>query len=142
MELRRALTIFRIQKRIPIEDLNSVFRELVKKYHPEWAHERRSEINDAYETLAEWLSKPPPQKKPAAKTAKSKAEPQYDGSTDRDQPQNSDDELFRRESPPLSPRAAEELYPRFNLFLDGLGVYYQYGLDNPAYRAEGVRRFR
>jgi len=149
MELRRALTIFRLHKRIPIEDLNSVFRDLVKKYHPDkmrehpdWAHERMSEINDAYETLAEWLSTPLPRKtsvKPAEPAASSQKE-NYKES--RSRYQDSDEELFRRETVPLSPAAAGELYPIFNLFLDGLGVYYQYGLDNPAYRAEGVRRFR
>jgi len=149
MELRRALKIFRLQKRIPINDLNSVFRELVKKYHPDkmrehpdWAHERMSEINDAYETLAEWLSRPQPHPKPVKPAASADAEQREKKEENRRRYQDSDEELFRREKVPLSPDAAEELYPILNLFLDGLGVYYQYGLDNPAYRAEGIRRFR
>ncbi|MCD6342623.1 MAG: DnaJ domain-containing protein [Spirochaetaceae bacterium] len=138
MELRRALTIFRLQKRIPIESLNSIFRELVKKYHPDkvrehpgWAHERMSEINDAYETLAEWLSHPPEEKKTAPTVKEA-----------RENPVRTDEELFRRETPAVSSVDRNIFYPVFNSFLNGLGVYYQYGLDNPAYRAEGVRRFR
>jgi len=138
MEIRRALSIFKLKKRIPIEALNSTFRELVKKYHPdkvrehpEWAHERMSEINDAYETLAEWLSKPPLKKKPpqVKKEKKQKEAEDYN-------------DFFRKETRPLSSTEEKEFYPVFNLFLDGLGVYYQYGLENPAYRNEGVRRFR
>ncbi len=138
MERRRALTIFKLQKRIPIESLNSIFRELVKKYHPdkvrehpEWAHERMSEINDAYETLAEWLSKPPEQGK-AASTVNEEYE----------RPVNPDEDLFRGEKSVLNSAERKIFYSFFNSFLDGLGVYYQYGLDNPAYRNEGVRRFR
>jgi len=138
MELRRALTLFKLQKRIPIESLNSIFRELVKKYHPdkvrehpEWAHERMSEINDAYETLAEWLSKPPEQRK-AASTVNEEYE----------RPVSPDEDLFRGETSVLNSAEGKIFYSFFNSFLDGLGVYYQYGLDNPAYRNEGVRRFR
>ncbi len=138
MELRRALTIFRLQKRIPIDSLNSIFRELVKKYHPDkvrehpdWAHERMSEINNAYETLVEWLSKPPE----VGKTTPTVTET-------RENPEKTDEELFRREIPTINSADRNIFYPVFNSFLDGLGVYYQYGLDNPAYRVEGVRRFR
>jgi hypothetical protein len=138
MELRRALTMFRLEGRVPMENLNSSFRDLVKKYHPdkvlgypEWAHERMAEINDAYETLASWLSIPPVQevkKDPEHKTDQ----------TAYATPEN----IYRTEIPPLSAKMEKSFYPGFNYFLDGLGIYYQYGLDNPAYRAEGVRRFR
>ena len=119
-----------------MENLNSIFRDLVKKYHPDkirehpdWAHERMSEINDAYETLAEWLVSPPIQKK----TKPVEPEEQYE---------SPDNEIFRKEIPPLSSAQSKVFYPVFNMLLDGLGVYYQYGLENPAYRGEGVRRFR
>lgn len=138
MELRRALTIFRLQKRIPIDSLNSIFRELVKKYHPDkvrehpdWAHERMSEINNAYETLAEWLSKPPEEKKTAHTVTQT-----------GDNTERTDEELFRHEIPTVNSADRKIFYPVFNAFLDGLGVYYQYGLENPAYRVEGIRRFR
>ena len=146
MEVRRAMALFRIQGRIPIEDLNTAFRGLVKKYHPdkvrdypEWAHERMAEINDAYESLAEWIASPP-------KTAE---EPHRGGSRDAGKPAagaeryDEADASFRPyDAPPLSGKAEELFRSALSLFFDGLGLYYQYGLDNPAYRNEGVRRFR
>lgn len=144
MELRKALTLFRLTGRVPMEELNSTFRELVKKYHPdkvrdhpEWAHERMAEINDAYESLAEWIATPaePAQKKAPVKDPPAAAKRQS-------RPQEPEYDLFRREIPPLNPRLAEMFYPVFNGFLDGLGLYYQYGLENSSYREEGVRRFR
>ncbi len=133
MEIRRALTMFRLQKRVPIEELNSIFRELVKKYHPdkmrehpEWAHERMAEINDAYETLAVWISKPPP---------RDKVVPVYE-------PESQEEDVYRNEIRPLPAKTEKLFIPVFNLFLDGLGIYYQYGLEKPVYRGEGVRRFR
>ena len=142
MEIRRALTIFRFQTRIPMEDLNSRFRELVKKYHPdkmqdfpEWSHERMSEINDAYETLAEWLSRPIAADKPQRTDQKKN---QHETSPE----EYPEDVLFRREIPGLTAGERKRFYPIFNSFLDGLGIYYQYGLENPAYRNEGIRRFR
>ena len=140
MDLRRARTIFRLTERVPIEDLNSSFRELVKKYHPdrvrehpEWAHERMSEVNDAYETLAEWINTPVTPK-PAPSSAPTPPPPADERRTD--------EELFRREIPALTARMEKKFYPLFHDFLDGLGIYYQYGLENPANRTEGVRRFR
>lgn len=134
MELRRALAMFRLAGRVPMEELNSSFRDLVKKYHPdkvrdypEWAHERMAEINDAYETLAAWLAESPGVDEQPGET--------------REQP-DFEREIHRRETPAFTDRAAARFYPLFNAFLDGLGLYYQYGLEKTAYRKEGVRRFR
>ena len=147
MDLRRARTIFRVTERIPIEDLNSSFRELVKKYHPdrvrehpEWAHERMSEVNDAYETLAEWINTPLSTKSATGFETQPTPKPQRpDENLDESR---GEEDFFRREIPALSARMEKEFYPLFHDFLDGLGIYYQYGLENPANRTEGVRRFR
>jgi hypothetical protein len=136
--------MFRISGRVPVEELNTSFRELVKKYHPDkvrehpdWAHERMAEINDAYETLAEWITRPP------VRESVKKSEPDSGGTrTPEGSESTPDDSLFRKEIPPLTADLEGVFYPVFNHFLDGLGVYYQYGLENPAYRGEGVRRFR
>lgn len=144
MDLRRALTMFRIDGRVPVEELNSSFRELVKKYHPDkvrehpdWAHERMAEINDAYETLVDWLNSPPkPENKEQNYTHPH--EPDVPDEPNRTSPEN----LYWKDIPPLTAALEKSFYPGFNRFLDGLGIYYQYGLDNPAYRGEGVRRFR
>lgn len=144
MELRRALTMFRIEGRVPIEELNSSFRDLVKKYHPdkvrehpEWAHERMAEINDAYETLAEWVNNPP-----IPEAIKQKKTETYEPDAAEESAGTSQAGLYWKDIPPLTAVLEKDFYPGFNRFLDGLGVYYQYGLDNPAYRGEGVRRFR
>jgi hypothetical protein len=142
MELRRALTIFRLKGRISIEELNSTFRELVKKYHPDkvrdypdWAHERMSEINDAYETLALWISKP-------LKEEQASPIPDEDEREIHPETGTSKHTTRLRDVPPLSPDLEELFAPVFNRFINGYGLYYEYGLEKPAYRNEGVRRFR
>ncbi len=142
MEIHRALSIFRLHGRVPMDKLNGVFRELVKKYHPdkileypEWAHERMSEINDAYETLAAWMPKAAEQNQ----EKKNVYEPQ---AREAEQESDPEDTYRVRDIKPLKSEYHRAFYNGFNLFLDGLGVYYQYGLENPAYRNEGTRRFR
>ncbi len=138
MDLRRALGIFRMDGRVSMEQLNSSFRDLVKKYHPdkvrgypEWAHERMAEINAAYERLTEWIATPRRslKKGPAAYSRE-------------DENRNSYDDILRRETSSLSTMEEKIFYPPFNKFLDGLGLYYQYGLESAKNREEGVRRFR
>jgi len=143
MELRRALTIFRLKGRVPVDELNSSFRELVKKYHPDkvhdypdWAHERMSEINDAYETLALWLTRPKPKKSQQHSKPSTEQDRYRPGRTDIDEA------VYLRDVVELTPAIKKILYPAFNQFLNGLGVYYQYGLERPTYRNEGIRRFR
>ncbi len=144
MELRRALSMFRLGGRVPMEELNSSFRDLVKKYHPdkvrdypEWAHERMAEINDAYETLAAWIAEPPKKKVPQQDVHQTESPVPSDNFSN-----DAYEKLHRRDTPVLSKRLAETFYPAFNGFLDGLGLYYQYGLEHASFREEGVRRFR
>ena len=153
MDVRRASTMFRIEGRVSTDELNTRFRELVKKYHPdkvrdhpEWAHERMSEINDAYEVLTEWLKKPP-QKDPVHTPDENFEKERAPGSGP--QPQPAPEDAVRppagtpiREWPPIPLRSADAFFQARESFLDALGTYYQYGLENPAYRMEGVRRFR
>ena len=135
MNLRRARGIFRLDCTVTVEQLNTLFRDLVKKYHPDkvrdhpqWAHERMSEINEAYETLVKQLSAVDPESDGAYG---------FDGKTSegpREQPAR---------DTPFSHAARMKTFQRsFKTFIEGLGLYYQYGLENPAYRNEGVRRFR
>ena len=138
MEIRRAMALFRIRDRVPMEELNASFRGLVKKYHPDkvrdypdWAHERMAEINDAYETLASWISRP--QETAGRPKAEPRPEPAAEAETDT---------LRAHDVPSLEGRDAAAFDAACTRFLDGLGLYFQYGLDNPAYRVEGVRRFR
>ncbi len=139
MELRKALGIFRIEGRVSMEQLNATFRELVKKYHPDkvrdysdWANERMSEINAAYERLTEWITAPRPE---PARKPKQKEPP---GNRSSFTPQD----ILRRETTALTEHGQRLFYPLFNTLLDGLGIYYQYGLEKINYKEEGVRRFR
>lgn len=141
MEVRRAMALFRIKGRIPMEELNIAFRNLVKKYHPdkvrdypEWAHERMAEINDAYESLASWIATPP--KQPQKKQGPSYQETEAEENNNFDHTEKTDD------IPRMDKQSGEDFHSAYSLFLDGLGLYYQYGLNNPSYRTEGVRRFR
>ena len=127
MDLRRARGIFRLDSAVTVEQLNTLFRDLVKKYHPDkvrghpqWAHERMSEINEAYETLVKQLS---------SLSSESEGEDEDDGKPP--------------EEARVNPAGRLKNFQRsFKTFIEGLGLYYQYGLENPAYRHEGVRRFR
>ncbi|OQX29229.1 MAG: hypothetical protein B0D92_04835 [Spirochaeta sp. LUC14_002_19_P3] len=117
-------------------ELSGIFRNLVKKYHPdkvqdypEWAHQRMTEINEAYELLARKITESVPQNHRQSQPKAESDDAIYDnGPLSRVTPFGSD--------------VSGVFYPAFNTFLDGLGLYYQYGLENPAYRQEGVRRFR
>lgn len=135
MTLRHARAIFHLDSRVSMETLNGLFRELVKKYHPdkvrdypEWAHERMAEINEAYELLAQRISEPI----------------QQEQSYPEEEPVSHDDfdETPAPYSTPLTKEEEITFYPAFDIFLDGLALYYQYGLDTPSYRNEGIRRFR
>lgn len=135
MNLRQARAIFRLGTQVSMGELSTVFRNLVKKYHPdkvrdypEWAHDRMTEINDAYEILA---------KKITESVSQNRRKPPE---TENDDTIYDNGPLSRVSS--FSSDISRVFYPAFNKFLDGLGLYYQYGLDNPSYRHEGVRRFR
>jgi len=139
MDIRRSLSTFRLNGPISIEQLNSLFRELVKKYHPDkvrdypdWAHERMSEINEAYETIVEWLANPP------AESEESEISENHEEAHSWEVAAKS----AQGEAGPLSTDLEIKFRPSFNKFLDGLGIYYQYGLEKYEYRQEGIRRFR
>ncbi len=136
MNLQQARAIFRLDSRISMEELNGLFRTLVKKYHPdkvrdhpEWAHARMTEINDAYELLVKRITSPV------------QTEPE-ENPVDREEPNDNTDTDSIWQVPPMDEEESRIFYPLFNDFLDGLGLYYQYGLENPPVRMEGIRRFR
>jgi len=146
MEIRRALAIFKINKKVSPDSLNTIFRELVKKYHPdkvrdypEWAHEKMSEINEAYETIKIWLSRPP-EKKENTSNKSFKNNPVNNPVKNKDREKNNFHSI--KDIAPLTLNSRKRFYPVFNKFLDALGLYYQYGLEIPENRKEGVRRFR
>lgn len=136
MNLNIAQSIFKLESRVSIGQLNTVFRELVKKYHPDkvrdhpqWANERMAEINNAYETLVTWISEPAVIEEQAPEQ-----------NEEVETPENFAEEFHKY--PSLTGKQARIFYEAFNHFLNGLILYFQYGLENPSQRYEGVRRFR
>ena len=140
MNLRQARGIFRLESRVSLEDLNNIFRKLVKKYHPDkvrdhpdWAHERMSEINAAYELLVERMTQPVPDR----------GVPEADIDNIQNQEEDYFDDISVQDDfPPIDKGSTGEFYNAFHGFLDGLGLYFQYGLNNPSIRSDGIRRFR
>lgn len=121
MNLDIAFDILHVDENCSYEELVVAYRKLVKIYHPDhnahqqdFAHRTMSRVNEAFEIAKDYLSSLP-------------------------------DELGQG---PVVPE--EELaYDFTDLFevaldgiLEGIYIYYQYGLENIHLRQEGVRRFR
>jgi len=121
MTPEKALHLFRITPEASLKELNSAYRRLVRKYHPDhnpnrvaWAHEAMTKINAAYEIAVDYLA--------SVQYAEVQA--------------HLDQEI----------RAHDEFHALFsnvaNRVLDGLFTYYQYGLENPHQRHSGTPRMR
>lgn len=127
MEHKESLRVLGLTEQSTLQDLTSVFRKLVKKYHPdlnrdkeEWSNRQMRFLNEAYASAYKYLS-----------------------SERRD-----------NESAPPQPEEAYarryKTYIHFEKAMDAslaylhsaLEVYYQYGLDNIVLRQEGTRRSR
>lgn len=104
-----------------LDDLNRSFRLLVKTYHPDknpehqdWAHEKMVVLNNSYKLLLEYRSNHPLDTLRSHEPEEEKTDPAF-------------------------PYYFSEA---IQLFLSGLCLYFEYGLDNPLLRKEGTRRFR
>ncbi len=117
----KALALFKIGPAASLRDLNSAYRRLVRRYHPdynphrlEWAHTAMVKINAAYDVAVEHLA--------ALRYEEVQA--------------HLDKEI----------RAHDDFTALFsntaNRVLDGLFTYYQYGLENPHQRSSGTPRIR
>jgi len=118
MKLEKALKIFRISNESTVKDLNSNFRKLAKRYHPDfnrgredWAHTMMTKLNLAYEVALDYLTVA---KKPEEKLKKDETKRKFLGNFNR---------------------AIDQV-------LDGIYLYYQYGLENVNLRKEGIRKIR
>jgi hypothetical protein len=117
-----AFDILHVDQNCSYEELLVAYRKLVKIYHPdrnahqqEFAHKIMSRVNEAFEIAKDYLTSV---------------------SDDGDQG-------------PVVPEEEEPVYEFADLFeaafdgiLEGVYIYYQYGLENIHLRQEGVRRFR
>ncbi len=112
MEIKEAFKILGINEDSNLAELNLTFRKLAKKYHPdfnksreEWANERMTRLNLAYETALQYLTSPDKSSYKSGNFLK-----YYNRAKD--------------------------------LILEGIFIFYKYGLDNVHLRREGVRRIR
>ena len=119
MELERVFELLEIDSRATIADLNTSYRRLAKKYHPDfnqgresWAHTMMTELNLAYEAALEHFSCPKTGERAASRAR-----------TER--------EAFRVKFKEAIDRVLKSLY-----------TYYQYGLENVHQRREGVKKLR
>lgn len=126
MEYRHSLKILGLTEQSSLAELTAIFRKLVKKYHPdlnqdkpEWSNQKMLFLNEAYNSAHQYLSLPP------AEREKRKPVP------------------VNEEKPVINNLSFSKGVSLAMSFLhEGIGLYYQYGLENIALRQEGTRRSR
>ena len=124
MDVGEALKTLGLAGDSTLNDLNYSFRKLAKQYHPdsnprreEWAHQKMIRLNLAYEVALEYIA-----------SCKEKSSSAPEGGM-------SAHESLRRSF-------LVEFNRAMNQVLDGVYMFYQYGLENPHMRRSGVRRLR
>ncbi len=128
MELHKSFLVLGLTEESSLQELTSVFRKLVKKYHPdlnqdnvEWSNRQMTYLNEAYDSVFKYLSSPEPEMKRVKTSGESVYSPKY----------NISDINF-------SHKIQNSLHALYN----GMEIYYQYGLENIVLRQEGTRRSR
>lgn len=118
MELDKALNLLGLTLNSTLKELNSTFRKLAKRYHPDfnrenesWAHRMMTELNLAYEAALDYIT------------------------SSRDSYKHTQHTKFKR-------TFLGEFNKAINRILEGIYVYYQYGLENVHLRKMGVRKIR
>lgn len=117
----QALKLFRLPTSATLRELNAAYRRLARKYHPDfnttrrtWAHEAMIRINAAYDAALNHLASLRYEEIEARLDQEIQAHDRFTG-------------LFGAVA---------------NSVLEGVFIYYQYGLENVFIRREGVPRFR
>lgn len=153
MTLKDALTLFKLSDTSTERELSVSYRRLVKHYHPDnnanrldWAHRRMTQINQAYALVCEHMRDGMSQPvgggvDDADASTRGRAQTRQQEPPQRTHDDFDEDLGPRRERQP----AGEELTHAgiaVNEVLDGVYMYYQYGLQNIHRRYEGVTRLR
>ena len=127
MEQRESLRVLGLTESASLQDLTSTFRKLVKKFHPdlnqdkqEWSNRQMHFLNEAYKTAYKFLSQPQSER-------------------DTTKPDKKEESGT---SPELNLSFENAIPQAIGLLHEGIGIYYQYGLDNIVLRREGTRRSR
>lgn len=121
MKIEKALNLLGLKKESTLKELNYSYRQLAKQYHPdfntgreEWANSMMTQVNLAYEVALNYLAQ----------------------IKERSTTRGKDD------VEPLARSFLMEFNRAMNQVLDGVYIFYQYGLENVHMRKEGVRRLR
>lgn len=118
MKLEESFKILGIDENASIEELNITFRKLAKKYHPDFNHDRE-----------EWANKKMTQINLAYEVALN----YFTSPSRKSASKDFKDRIW----------IFNKYFNRAkNYILQGMLIYYQYGLENPHLRNEGVRRIR
>ncbi len=149
-DIRRSLMIFHLKEDYSQVELQKAYKKLVKKYHPdynqqnqEWAHQKMTEINLAYELCKEKLTDTETEA-PREK----ESQQQYSGHSSESDQKGSNP--FQREQPyqgnpsaqPLSAEFHRQMQKTTYAFCHATDIFYEYGLHNRFLRYEGNRKFR
>ena len=129
MEHKESLKVLGLTEKSSLQDLTSVFRKLVKKYHPdlnqdkpEWSNQKMHSLNEAYNSAFLFLSQP---------------------ETERESDSQIQEDIAEEYIKPDKNLTFKKGIDHSMRFLhDGIGIYYQYGLEKIALRQEGTRRSR
>jgi hypothetical protein len=154
MTLEDAFTLFKLTDTSSERDLAAAYRRLVKRYHPDnnasrldWAHRRMTQINQAYALVCTYMRGDVNQgggaagTGPAAAPRNGRGRPTAEEPPFRTQYSDAEDIGPRRERRPAREEVASARLA-VDEVLDGVYVYYQYGLQNIHRRFEGVTRLR
>ncbi len=135
MDLDAALRLFGLQPDPETGELNRAFRRLAKRYHPdfnpgreEWANAHMSAINSAYETIRESVESTNGQRK--------------EGFADANGFRRTRSDASATENPRFTEIDAEVFRVAHGKILEGMRLYYQYGLENVHFRNEGPLRLK
>lgn len=130
MEQEESLRILGLSKTSSLNDLSTVFRKLVKKYHPdlnrdreEWSTQKMHYLNEAYDAAFRYLSLP--EKERISKM-----------------PIKEEREATTYYNSARSLQFSKALKASCQYIFSAMEMYYQYGLDRIPLRHEGTRRNR
>ncbi len=166
MQLETALRVFGLHPNPTTDELNRAFRRLAKRYHPdsnadrvEWATSHMTSINVAYETIRKSIENGDAQRSHDTATngtqgsqGKSGTQAEPSGGTRSDTTQRCQQqqrstagrhgEYSTRTATAPGNLALREFGDARHRVMDGIGVYYQFGLENFRLRYDGPHRLK